>query len=88
MHIHVRPDAVGRHMQKESTRTDQTRARNDYGTCHSLTGLRGNDASVRVAHQRERRQHCPLGQRSCTRAADALPANTRPDAAAHHGPRD
>eukprot|EP00966_Prymnesium_polylepis_P194551 4510292-Prymnesium_polylepis.1 len=25
-------------MQKESTRTDQTRARNDYGTCPSLTG--------------------------------------------------
>ena len=25
-------------MQKESTRTDQTRARNAYGTCPSLTG--------------------------------------------------
>mmetsp|Transcript_62738 Transcript_62738/g.166760 ORF Transcript_62738/g.166760 Transcript_62738/m.166760 type:complete len:222 (-) Transcript_62738:1697-2362(-) len=36
--IHVRPGAVGRHMQKESTRTDQTRARNAYGTCPSLTG--------------------------------------------------
>ena len=38
MHIHVRPGAVGRHMQKESTRTDQTRARNAYGTCPILTG--------------------------------------------------
>jgi len=38
VHIHVRPGAVGRHMQKESTRTDQTRARNAYGTCPSLTG--------------------------------------------------
>ena len=36
MHIHVRPGAVGRHMQKESTRTDQTRARNAY--CPTLTG--------------------------------------------------
>eukprot|EP00966_Prymnesium_polylepis_P126891 2934660-Prymnesium_polylepis.1 len=36
--IHVRPGAVGRHMQKESTGTDQTRARNAYGTCPSLTG--------------------------------------------------
>ena len=38
MHIHVRPGAVGRHMQKESTRTDQTRAHNDAGTCPILTG--------------------------------------------------
>eukprot|EP00966_Prymnesium_polylepis_P242539 5608511-Prymnesium_polylepis.1 len=38
VHIHVRPGAVGRHMQKESVRSDQTRAHNDAGTSPSLTG--------------------------------------------------
>eukprot|EP00966_Prymnesium_polylepis_P148308 3426069-Prymnesium_polylepis.2 len=38
MHIHVRSSAAARRMQKKSTRTDQTRPRNDYSTWPTLTG--------------------------------------------------
>jgi len=71
MHIHVRSGAVGRHMQKDSVRSDQTRPRNDAGTSPTLTGqgIPPRAAALRSSAPRRAR---------CARAAPARSAACRP----------
>ena len=70
MHIHVRSGAVGRHMQKDSVRSDQTRPRNDAGTSPTLTGqgIPPRAAALRSSAPRRAR---------CARAAPARSAACR-----------